>query len=132
VAFQHRQLQVYAKAIQAVALVARITMTIASLDRWLAVQIRRAAGSIVLNIAEGAGEFSREEKAKFYRYARRSALEVSAGLDLVAVYGKADAKTIEKLQSLLDEIAAMLTAIVKRLHDDAKASRNHSRSRSRS
>ena len=131
-AFQHRKLAVYAKAIEAVALVAKITMALAPLDRWLAVQIRRAAGSIVLNIAEGAGEFSRDEKAKFYRYARRSALEVSAGLDLIAMYGKVDLMLIQKLQGLLDEIAAMLTAIVKRLNDEAKAAPNPSRSRSRS
>ena len=132
-AFQHRKLQVYGKAIEAAVLVALITKSIAALDRWLAVQIRRACGSIVLNIAEGAGEFSREEKAKFYRYARRSALEVSAGLDLIAVYGKAEKKLIEKLQALLDEIAAMLTTMIKRLHDEAKATpRQNSRSRSRS
>ena len=130
--FQHRKLQVYTKAVKAVTLLALITKSVASIDRWLAVQLRRAGGSIVLNIAEGAGEFSREEKAKFYRYARRSALEVSAGLDLVPIYGKADEKQIEKLQSVLDEIAAMLTTMVKRLNDEAKATPNPSRSRSRS
>ena len=128
--FQHRKLQVYTKAVEAVTLLALITKSVASIDRWLAVQLRRAGGSIVLNIAEGAGEFSREEKAKFYRYARRSALEVSAGLDLVPIYGKADEKQIEKLQSVLDEIAAMLTTMVKRLNDEAKATPNPSRSRS--
>ena len=130
-AFQHRKLQVYTKAVEAVTMVAVITKSIASLDRWLAIQLRRAGGSIVLNIAEGAGEFSRDDKAKFYRYARRSALEVSAGLDLVAVYGKADPKLTEKLQGLLDEIAAMLTTIVKRLNDEARAQQKPSRSRSR-
>jgi four helix bundle protein len=106
-AFEHRKLEVYLKAIEAAGIVAIVTYSIAALDRWLAVQLRRAGGSIVLNIAEGAGEFSRDEKAKYYRYARRSALEVSAGLDLVAVYGKADQQLIGKLQSLLNEIAAI-------------------------
>jgi four helix bundle protein len=131
-AFEHHKLLVYTKAIEAVALTAIVTKSIASLDRWLAVQIRRAAGSIVLNVAEGAGEFSREEKAKFYRYARRSALEVSAGLDLVAVYGRADQKLIEQLQGQLDQTAAMLTTMVKRLNDVARAQPKTSRSRSRS
>jgi len=31
-----------------------------------------AASSVVANIAEGAGEFSGKEKARFYRMARRS------------------------------------------------------------
>jgi four helix bundle protein len=44
----------------------------------LADQLRRASTSIVLNIAEGAGEYSPKDKAKFYRFAKRSAAECSA------------------------------------------------------
>jgi four helix bundle protein len=128
--FEHSKLQVYTKAIEAAVLIAAVTSQIAALDRWLAIQIRRACGSIALNIAEGAGEFSRDEKAKFYRYARRSALEVSAGLDLAAVYSRVDEKLISKLQGLLNEIAAMLTTMVKRLNDDARPKSSRSRSRS--
>jgi hypothetical protein len=36
-------------------------------------QLDRAGTSIVFNIAEGAGEFSAADKARFYRMARRSA-----------------------------------------------------------
>ena len=46
-------------------------------------QIRRAASSIVLNLAEGAGEFRPREKRRFYRMAYRSANECSAVLDLL-------------------------------------------------
>ena len=45
---------------------------------YLADQLQRAATSVPLNVAEGAGEFSRKDKARFYRMAsaagRRSAL----------------------------------------------------------
>jgi four helix bundle protein len=37
---------------------------------------------VTLNIAEGAGEFSKKEKARFYRMARRSATECAAVLDV--------------------------------------------------
>ena len=49
----------------------------------LADQLHRAATSIPLNIAEGAGEFSPKDKARFYRIALRSATESAAILDLV-------------------------------------------------
>ena len=46
-------------------------------------QLDRAGTSIVLNIAEGAGEFSLPDKQRFYRIAKRSATETSA----MKVYG---------------------------------------------
>ena len=49
---------------------------------YLADQLQRAATSVVLNIAEGAGEFAPKEKARFYRMARRSATESAAVLDV--------------------------------------------------
>jgi len=50
-------------------------------DVFLRSQFLRAALSIKLNIAEGATEFSRPGKARFYRMARRSAAECAAILD---------------------------------------------------
>ncbi len=43
----------------------------------------RASASIVLNIAGGAGEFAKREKARFYRIARRSATEFAEILDIL-------------------------------------------------
>ena len=71
-------------------------------------QLRRAANSVVLNIAEGAGEFSPSEKARFYRIAKRSATEaaaqilVASRLDLTA---HADARTA---RDLLHRVVSML------------------------
>lgn len=74
-------------------------------------QLRRASASIPLNLAEGAGEFSPSEKARFYRMARRSAAESAAILDLLArVDGTQDTKAPH---GALAELAAMLTALVK-------------------
>jgi four helix bundle protein len=121
--FQHKKLIVYAKAVEAVTLVAILTRLIPAADSWLALQIRRAAGSMLLNIAEGAGEFKKAEKARFYRMARRSALEVSAGLDLMHHLCGVKLSAIEPLNALLNEVAAILTTIVKRLYDESKHER---------
>ena len=50
-------------------------------------QLRRASLSVLLNLAEGSGEFSRAEKIRFYRMARRSACECAAVLDYLVDRG---------------------------------------------
>jgi four helix bundle protein len=73
----------------------------------------RAASSIVLNIAEGAGEFPAREKARIYRIARRSAAETSAALDLLVASGLAREQDANPIQERLFEIGAMLTGLIK-------------------
>ena len=89
--------------------------------RW---QVRRAVRSVVLNIAEGAGEFSPKEKARLYRIARRSGWEVVGALDMAireAFFSRADTNRVEQL---LQEVAAMLTTMIKRA--EAKPGRRNS------
>jgi hypothetical protein len=71
-----------------------------------------AASSIPLNIAEGAGEFAAADKARFYRFARRSATESAALIDVLAVLELTDEPLRTRARGLLLRIVAMLTAIV--------------------
>ena len=52
-------------------------------------QLVRAADSVVLNIAEGAGQDPGESRRHHYRIAAASAAEVAAVLDLIALPGGA-------------------------------------------
>ena len=63
-------------------------------DRDLARQMRRAASSIVLNIAEGSG-CSGGTRRERYRNALGSARETQAGLDVAAALGYVEAKDDE-------------------------------------
>ena len=45
-------------------------------------QIRRAAVSVYLNIAEGASRKSEVERKRYYQIARGSAIEIDAALDI--------------------------------------------------
>jgi four helix bundle protein len=79
----------------------------------LADQLDRAAVSIALNIAEGAGEFARREKARFYRIARRSATECAAILDVIAELELASCESIDTSKDNLRTIVAMLVGLGK-------------------
>jgi four helix bundle protein len=56
----------------------------------LVTQVRKASLSVMLNIAEGCGEYAPLEKARFYRMARRSATESVAVLDYLVETGVMD------------------------------------------
>ena len=75
-----------------------------------------------LNIAEGAGEFSPGDKARFYRMARRSATECAAILDACRATELAELDLLFKGRTLLLRIVAMLTAMVLRLNDPGSGS----------
>ena len=70
--------------------------------------------SICLNTAEGAGEFSPGEKARFYRLARRSATECVGVLDICRALGIGDAPELDEGDELLYRIVSMLTKMILR------------------
>ncbi len=88
--FDHEKLDVYQAAIEFVVLADDVVENLPRGRAYLADQLQRASTSIPLNVAEGAGEFSINEKARFYRIAKRSATESAAILDvcrrLVGIY----------------------------------------------
>ena len=80
--FDHEKLDVYKVAIQFIILTNEIIKQLPKGNAHLCDQLLRAATSIPLNIAEGAGEYSSNEKGRFYRMARRSGTECVAIIDV--------------------------------------------------
>ena len=113
--FDHRKLDVYRVAIDFITICDGIVSTLPTGRSYLANQLRRACLSITLNVAEGAGEFSKQEKARFYRIALRSATECAAVLDVCKALSISDPQSIVRGDSLLHRIAAMLTKMIKNL-----------------
>jgi four helix bundle protein len=110
----HTRLRAYADAVRFAEAVHSLLAELPRGQADLANQLQRAATSIVLNIAEGAGEYSRKEKTRFYRIARRSANECSATLDLCAAFRVANAQSLATARELVDGIGAMLTGLILR------------------
>jgi four helix bundle protein len=76
-------------------------------------QWRRAADSIVLNIAEGAGNTSKLEYARFLDIAIRSGFECLACLDIAIRSEYVNQLDYNKLSSQTNELIAMLDGLKK-------------------
>ena len=106
--FDHECLDVYQAAIQFVIVGDEILAELPRGRAYLGDQLQRAASSIALNIAEGAGEYARHEKHRFYRMAKRSATECAAILDIGLKLGLIDTKKLSDARDLLFRIVSML------------------------
>jgi four helix bundle protein len=111
--FVHEKLDVYQAAIDLVTLVNSVVENLPRGRAYLADQLQRAGISVSLNIAEGAGEFSSNEKMRFYRMARRSATECAGIFDICQRLDIIDENNYVKSRELLIRIVAMLTRMAK-------------------
>jgi four helix bundle protein len=118
-AFDHEKLDVYQIALEFVGLVGEVLERFPPGRHSLADQLSRAATSVVLNIAEGAGEFSRAEKARFYRMAKRSATECAAALDVCRVWKKVESKDLDVGREMLLRVVAMLIRMIQSVESDS-------------
>jgi four helix bundle protein len=116
--FPHESLDVYRTATEFLVVAEAIAGALPKGRFYIADQLRRAALSIVLNVAEGAGEFAPVEKMRFYRMARRSGTECAAILDaatmLRATTAHANGTAVRSGRELLFRIVSMLSAMVLR------------------
>ena len=94
------------KALQTVGSMQPLVALIHKRDRALADQLRRAASSIVLNIAEADGSIGGNKTLRFST-ACGSAKETRATLQLAAAWGYIPHAKVAMLDSELDEICAM-------------------------
>lgn len=111
VVLEHEKLSVYHKSLDFSSLVAVLAKSWPQGKAYLLDQLLRASTSIVLNIAEGAGEFAPKEKARFYRYALRSATECAAILDVGIRHEALTEEDRVNGRAVLIELVAMLTRL---------------------
>ena len=104
-----QKLDVYQCAIEFLALAAEVAGEIPRGNAVLLDQLRRAASSIPLNIAEAAGRTGRADAARGYAIARGSAMECAAVLDALSVLKVVDLRTKQRGYELLECVVAMLT-----------------------
>ena len=99
------------------------------IDGSLKSQLRRASSSIILNIAEGAGKYSKKDKKNFYVISRGSVNECVAIIRILRIEKLITDHQFSEIYSNLLEIAKMLSALIKTMMKDA-ISKPHPKSHS--
>ncbi|MEX1192599.1 MAG: four helix bundle protein [Brumimicrobium sp.] len=78
-------------------------------------QLSRASFSIVLNIAEGSGRFSKKDRRNFFVITRSSVMECVAILDVLMDNKIINQQEFEALETQADELSRILYAMIKNL-----------------
>lgn len=110
--FEHEKLQVYQLTRELNREIARLTRIAAKGHYDHIDQTVRCGSSMGRNVAEGSGEWSPKEKAKFYRYAKRSGTECAACLDILVDYDMLREEDTVYAKELLGRIIAMLVRLI--------------------
>jgi four helix bundle protein len=108
--FGFQRLDAYQCAIQFLALTAALAERAPRGYGVLSDQLRRAALSVPLNIAEGSGK-SERDAARFYTIARGSALECAAILDALEALSVVNSEELRSSRVLLERVVSMLTKL---------------------
>jgi len=110
--FKFEKLDVWRKALDFTLEIHNLTRKFPKEElRILSPQIKRAADSIVLNIAEGSTGQSNNEFRKFLSYAVRSGIEVVASLYIGKKRGIIENNDFDRLYNQLEEIIRMLQGL---------------------
>lgn len=119
--FEFQRWPVYRESIVLVAESNRVCLVAAKAgQRSIADQLRRAAESIPLNIAEGSARYTRADKKNFLRIARGSVFECTAILDVLTTLQVFDASELTGMAERLVGLAKMLSGLMRYLDNDPK------------
>jgi len=105
---------VYERAREVVRELVPLLHAIRDHDKSLADQLKRAAQSVVLNIAEGRGSDAGNARARFST-ACGSAKEVRAALNVASDWGYIETHRATHLDEKLDEVCAITWCLGRRL-----------------
>ena len=110
----HRELRAWQRAVDLVELIYRITEAFPRSETYgLSQQMRRAAVSVPANLAEGAASKGSRELMRFASIAVGSLAELDTHVEVAARLGYMDRD--EALQSRIDEVSALLLALIEAL-----------------
>jgi four helix bundle protein len=112
--FEFQNLTVYKKAKdfhkQAKAVVAQKNLKYYEKD-----QLSRASFSVVLNIDEGSGRFSKKDRRNFFVITRSSVFECVAIMDVLKDNHVISHEELEKMETMADELSRIFYAMIKNL-----------------
>lgn len=112
--FDFRALDVYRRANDLIAKISLFCDQPPKMQYFLSDKLKRAALSILTNIAEGSGRWHSKDKRYFYLISRGSAYECVAIIDVCSRVRQIDEKKEKELLNDLLDISKMLTKLIQR------------------
>jgi four helix bundle protein len=85
------------------------------IDSYVKDQLGRASFSIVLNIAEGSGKFSKPDRRNYFTTSRGSVFECVAVLDILCEQETINKDEFKTYVSKADELSRILYTMIKNL-----------------
>ena len=105
----YQRLDVYQCAVRLLVRAAQLSERVPKGYGVLAEQLRRAALSVPLNVAEGCGRTAAADKARFWSIARGSVMECGALLDALGAVGCRQTEMRDEASDLVTRLVEMLT-----------------------
>ena len=109
----HQKLEIYLVSRKLVSECYRMTQSFPGEEKYaLTSQIRRAALSAHLNIAEGASRKSGQERKRFFEVSRGSLVEIDGALDIASDLGYFKKENFVNLGELLLSCFKLITKLI--------------------
>jgi four helix bundle protein len=112
--FEFQNLEVYKKA-KTFHLDCKNIILSKKLDSYVKDQLGRASFSIILNIAEGSGKFSKPDRRNYFVTSRGSVFECVAILDILSDQKIMSDEEVKNLINKADELSRILYTMIKNL-----------------
>ena len=112
--FDFQKLEVYKKS-KTFYTGCKLVLSGKSVERYAVDHLQRAAFSVILNIAEGSGKFSKPDRKNYFITARASVFECVATLDVLFDESQINQSQFDQLMLQADELSKMLFAMIKNL-----------------
>jgi four helix bundle protein len=118
--FDFENLEVYKKAKELNKEILEFLRENKLLDGYLRDQLKRASISIVINIAEGSGKFSKADKRNYYNIARGSVYECVSLLELIVDENHIEKAKFDYFKNQYETISKMLLGLIKSQNNHEK------------
>ncbi len=110
--FDFENLEVYKKAKELNKEILRFLKENRGIDSYIRDQLKRASISIIINIAEGSGKFSKADKRNFYTISRGSVYECVSLIELIRDDEQISAEQFKFFYQKFETISKMLLGLI--------------------
>jgi len=112
----HKKLDVYQISLNLIKKVYKATRQFPKKEQFVLIsQVRRAAVSVVCNMAEGASRISKLEKKRFYEISRSSAVELDTQFEIAIILEYYKQGQMAELEQYLESTFRILSKMIDNL-----------------